>query len=151
MYKRVLIVLLLLLAVITGAFADDLLRHSIQSCTHDELVAMCMAYNLDPTLSDELMIAQLLEYFNVRTETEEVETKKEPEKATSIGIDHADQLYSSDNVVILSGNVSISFTTDDGTRSLVADTVAIDLDSKILEATGTVELGGPRISTSANA
>ena len=142
MHKRVLIVLLLLLAVISGAFADDLLRHSIQSCTHDELVAMCMAYNLDPTLSDELMIAQLLEYFNVRTETEEVETIKEPEKATSIGIDHADQLYSSDNVVILSGNVSISFTTDDGTRSLVADTVAIDLDSKILEATGTVELGG---------
>ncbi|MBQ4500358.1 MAG: hypothetical protein II962_00820, partial [Spirochaetales bacterium] len=133
--------LLFLVAVISGAFADDLLRHSIQSCTHDELVAMCMAYNLDPTLSDEFLRSELFAYFNLPDE-EEVSFDYEPEKATSIGIDHADQLFTSDDVIILSGNVRISFTTDDGTRSLVAENVAVDLNSKVLQATGAVELGG---------
>lgn len=141
MIKRVLTVLLFLVAVISGAFADDLLRHSIQSCTHDELVAMCMAYNLDPTLSDEFLRSELFAYFNLPDEAE-VSFDYEPEKATSIGIDHADQLFTSDDVIILSGNVRISFTTDDGTRSLVAENVAVDLNSKVLQATGAVELGG---------
>ena len=65
MFRRVLIVLLLLLVIISGAFAGDLLRRSILSCTHDELVAMCMAYGLDSSLSDQAMKDQLMDYLSL--------------------------------------------------------------------------------------
>ena len=146
MFRRVLIVLLLLLVIVSGAFAGDLLRRSILSCTHDELVAMCMAYGLDSSLSDQAMKDQLMDYFGIKEPEEPVQQEAiaaaAEEKATSIGISHADQLFNNDDIIILSGNVVLSFTTDDGTRSLSADTVAIDLESKILEASGSVELGG---------
>ena len=133
----------MLVVVLSGAFAGGLLRRSIMSSTHDELVAMCMAYGLDNTGDDSAMRQLLLEYFGVTEEEEDSgTTETESKKTTSIAIRHSDQLFNDDNVVILSGNVELSFTTDDGTRSLVADTVTVDLDSKILEATGSVELGG---------
>ena len=146
MLKRVLIVLLLMLIIVSGAFAGDLLRRSILSCTHDELVAMCMAYGLDSSLSDQSLRNQLLDYFGIAEPEEPVQQEAlaaaAEEKATSIGITHADQLFNNDNIIILSGNVVLSFTTKDGTRSLSADTVAVDLNSKILEASGSVQLGG---------
>ena len=133
----------MLVVVLSGAFAGGLLRRSIMSSTHDELVAMCMAYGLDNTGDDSAMRQLLLEYFGITEEEEDAgTTETESKKTTSIAIRHSDQLFNDDNVVILSGNVELSFTTDDGTRSLVADTVTVDLDSKILEATGSVELGG---------
>ena len=143
MFRRVLLILLMLVVVLSGAFAGGLLRRSIMSSTHDELVAMCMAYGLDNTGNDSAMRQLLLEYFGITGEEEDAgTTEAESKKTTSIAIRHSDQLFNDDNVVILSGNVELSFTTDDGTRSLVADTVTVDLDSKILEATGSVELGG---------
>ena len=143
MFRRVLLILLMLVVVLSGAFAGGLLRRSIMSSTHDELVAMCMAYGLDNTGDDSAMRQLLLEYFGITEEEEDAgTTETESKKTTSIAIRHSDQLFNDDNVVILSGNVELSFTTDDGTRSLVADTVTVDLDSKILEATGSVELGG---------
>ena len=148
MFRRVLIVSLLMLVIISGAFAGNLLRRSILSCSHDELVAMCLAYGLDSTLSDQEMKDNLLDYFGAVEEDEPVigtaASAPAEETATSIGISHADRLYSNDDVIILSGNVGLTFTTKDGTRSLTADTVAVDLNSKILEATGSVELGGYR-------
>ena len=142
--------MLMLVMVVSGAFAGSLLRRSIESSTHDELVAMCMAYGLDSSGSDAAMVALLLEYFGITQEQEQEEggstvtagSATKGKSATSIAIRHSDELFSNDNVIILSGNVELSFTTDDGTRSLVADTVTVDLDSKILEATGSVELGG---------
>ena len=133
----------MLVMVVSGAFADSLLRRSIASSTHDELVAMCMAYGLETGGSDSDMAARLLEFFGI-TDEDVPEKSKDTEsgKATSIGIKHSDQLFSNDNVIILSGNVELTFTTDDGTRSLVADTVTVDLNSRILEATGSVRLGG---------
>ena len=132
----------MLVMVVSGAFADSLLRRSIMSSTHDELVVMCRAYGLENDGSDSVMRQLLLEYFGVTGEEEAGTSETESRKTTSISIRHSDQLFNNDNVVILSGNVELSFTTDDGTRNLVADTVTIDLDSKILEATGSVELCG---------
>ena len=144
MFRRVLLILLMLVMVVSGASAGDLLRRSIMSSTHDELVAMCLAYGLDSGGSDSVMRQLLMDYFGV-TETGE-EDKDAPatesKKTTSIGISHSDQLFSNDNVIILSGNVELTFTTEDGTRSLIADTVTVDMDARILEATGSVELGG---------
>ena len=146
MFRRVLIVSLLMLVIISGAFAGNLLRRSILSCSHDELVAMCLAYGLDSTLSDQEMKERLLDYFDAVEDEEAVPGAAVPapaeDVATSIGISHADRLYSNDNIIILSGNVGLTFTTKDGTRSLTADTVAVDLNSKILEASGSVKLGG---------
>ena len=145
MIRRVLLISLMLVMVVSGAFAGNLLRRSILSSTHDELVAMCMAYGLDSTAVDSAMTASLLEYFGITEEDADDDASAQPEgskKATSIGIRNSDQLFSNDNVIILSGNVELTFTTDDGTRSLSADTVTVDLDSKKLEATGSVTLGG---------
>ena len=146
MIRRVLLILLMLVTVLSGAFAGSLLRRSIESSTHEELVAMCMAYGLDSSGSDSALVGLLLKYFGITGEDADDDTgtgtSTGGKPATSIAIRHSDELFSNNNVIILSGNVELSFTTDDGTRSLVADTVTVDLDSKILEATGSVELGG---------
>ena len=90
---------------------------------------MCLAYGLDSTLSDQEMKERLLDYFDAVEDEESVPGTAVPapaeDVATSIGISHADRLYSNDNIIILSGNVGLTFTTKDGTRSLTADTVAV--------------------------
>lgn len=58
----------------------------------------------------------------------------------SIRVANAETMTVDSNVVTLSGEVVLDFTSDDTKRSLSADTVVVFLDDKILEATGSVEL-----------
>ena len=144
--KRFLAVLALLTVVLTFAFADiPLLARSILSSNTEELRAMSEAFGLDPEVPEDELAENLLRYFSIDPDTvmDDVEAP-EKEKATSIIIDNADMLYSSGDTVIMSGNVRISFTTDSDSseRTLISDNVAINLNQKVLDASGSVSLEG---------
>ena len=144
--KRILAVLVILIVVMTSAFADiPLLARSILSSSREELLAMTEAFGLDPEVPEDELAENLLRYFSIDPDTvmNDVE-EPEKEKATSIIIDNADMLYSSGDTVIMSGNVRISFTTDSDSsqRTLVSDNVAINLNQKVLDASGSVSLEG---------
>ena len=144
--KRILAVLALLTVVLTFAFADiPLLARSILSSNTEELRAMSEAFGLDTDVPEDSLVENLLRYFSIDPDTvmDDVESS-EKEKATSIIIDNADMLYSSGDTVIMSGNVRISFTTDSDSsqRTLVSDNVAINLNQKVLDASGSVSLDG---------
>lgn len=145
--KRFLAVLALLTLVLACAFAEiPLLARSILSSSREELLAMTEAFGLDTDVTEEELVGNLLRYFSLDPSTVLEEESPEKEKATSIIIDNADMLYSSGNTVIMSGNIRISFTTDsDSTeRTLVSDTVAINLEQKVLDASGSVSLDGTK-------
>ena len=144
--KRFLAVLALLTVVLACAFAEiPLLARSILSSSREELLAMTEAFGLDPEVPEDELAENLLRYFSIDPDTvmNDVETP-ETEKATSIIIENADMLYSSGDTVIMSGNVRISFTTDSDSsqRTLVSDNVAINLNQKVLDASGSVSLEG---------
>lgn len=73
------------------------------------------------------------------------------EKTYSIKIDNANSMDTSDSLVILEGDVKLSFTTtdeeDSQTRTLLCDRVVINLDEKILQAFGNVVLDNSNAST----
>ena len=58
----------------------------------------------------------------------------------SIRVSNAESMTVDSDVVTLTGEVVLEFTSDDTKRSLSADTVVVFLDDKILEAAGSVEL-----------
>lgn len=117
MLKRVVAVLALMIVLLGLVFADQsLLVRSIQTSSAEELAAICRAYGLDDSLAENELRSQLYEFFKVSEEeleddSEESESE-EKQNATTILIESADQLYSSDNLVILRGNVKISFSTE---------------------------------------
>ena len=144
--KRFLAVLALLTVLLACAFAEiPLLARSILSSSREELLAMTEAFGLETDVTEEELARNLLRYFSIDPDTvmDDVEAP-EKEKATSIIIDNADMLYSSGDTVIMSGNVRISFTTDSDSsqRTLVSDNVAINLNQKVLDASGSVSLEG---------
>ncbi|HAN43419.1 MAG TPA: hypothetical protein DCP98_08360 [Sphaerochaeta sp.] len=149
MLKRVVAVLALMIVLMGLVFADQsLLVRSIQTSSAEELAAICRAYGLDDSLAENELRSQLYEFFKVSEEeleddSEESESE-EKQNATTILIESADQLYSSDNLVILRGNVKISFSTESESaeRTLVADKVVVDLKAKLFEASGSVSLSG---------
>ena len=146
--KRILAVLVLLIVVLTCAFAEmSLLARSILSCNDQELVAMAEAFGLETDTTIEELRNNLLRYFSIDpADFREEEEAPQQEKATSIKIVNADSLFSSGDTVIMSGNVRISFTTesDSSERTLISDTVAINLKEKVLDASGSVSLDGTK-------
>ena len=71
-------------------------------------------------------------------ETEVIEVDK---STTQIVIENADSLYTKDNLVVLSGNVVISFQQSNSSKkSLKANKVVVELDKKVMEASGDVTL-----------
>ncbi len=148
MLKRVGAILALLFVLLGLVFADQsLLVRSIQTSSAAELAAICRAYGLDDSLSESELRDQLYKFFDVsEDDLQDSTTSKaeESKKATTIMIEHADELYTSDNLVILRGNVSISFSTESESaeRTLVADKVVVDLNAKLFEASGSVSLSG---------
>ena len=142
MRKAIAAVLVFLLVVIFGAFADDsLLRRSIMSCTYAELVQIARSYDIDiPSEESELRDA-VLKYFGLEKEETTPLTTESAQTVTSISIDHAERMNTVGDVIIMSGTVKVSFSAENtGKRILSADTVAIDLASKILQASGDVVL-----------
>ena len=149
MLKRVVAVLALLIVLVGLVFADQsLLVRSIQTSSAEELAAICRAYGLDDSLAENELRSQLYEFFQVSEDDLEADSEEseseEKQNATTILIENADQLYTSDNLVILRGNVRISFSTESESaeRTLVADKVVVDLDAKLFEASGSVSLSG---------
>ncbi|MBR6084826.1 MAG: hypothetical protein IKP61_04335 [Spirochaetales bacterium] len=146
--KRILAVLALLIVVLTSAFADiPLLARSILSSNREELLAMTEAFGLETDVTEEELVLNLLRYFSFDPYTVmDQEESPAKEKATSILIDNADMLYASGDTVIMSGNVRISFKTDsdESERTLVSDSVAINLAQKVLDAAGSVSLEGTK-------
>ena len=146
--KRFLAILALLIAVLACAFAEiPLLARSILSSTKEELLAMTEAFGLETDVTEEELVQNLLAYFSIDLdELPEEDSKPDTQKATSIMIDNADSLYSSGDTIIMSGNVRISFTTesDSSQRTLISDTVAINLNEKVLDASGSVSLDGSK-------
>lgn len=141
--KKVLAVLIFLTVLIFSSYSErNLLMQSIQLSTYEELQAMCNAYGLDSKSDENGLRRNLFSYFGIE-ETESSEEEEElSESAASIIIESSQTLYSSEKVIILSGNVKMSFSAaDDGTeRSVSADKVFIDIEKKILEASGRVSL-----------
>ena len=146
--KRFLTVLVLLTLVLACAFAEiPLLARSILSSSREELLAMTEAFGLDPEVPEDELAENLLRFFSLDPHmTLEDEDERPAEKATSIMIDNADMLYASGDTIIMSGNVRISFQTDSDSaeRTLVSDTVAINLEQKVLDASGSVSLEGTK-------
>ena len=92
--KRILAVLVILIVVLTSAFADiPLLARSILSSSKEELLAMTEAFGLDPEVPEDELAENLLRYFSIDPHTvlDDYESP-EKEKATSIIIDNADML-----------------------------------------------------------
>ena len=146
MHRRIAAFLVVLSVLCLAVYAQpSLLTESVLSASAEELAAMSAAYGLDGTLSVPEMQRNLLEYFGI-SEEETEQAVSSPDRGTqvdSIEIGNADSMVSSGRVVILSGNVGISFTTGDSDkRSFSADRVVVDLDRKILEASGSVLLSG---------
>ena len=146
--KRFLAVLALLTVALAFAFAEiPLLARSILSSSTEELRAMSRAFGLDDQVPEDQLVENLLEYFSIDLDEQpEEDSQIKPQKATSIMIDNADSLFSSGDTVILSGNVRISFTTESESseRTLISDTVAINLKEKVLDASGSVSLDGTK-------
>lgn len=142
MIKRIIAVWAFLLVLLSGAFADDyLLMRSIQTSSYEELVRMSSAYGLDASMEESDLRQNLLDYFGLAEQQTEIDVS-ESYSATAITIDNSDSLYSLDSAVILSGNVKLSFRTesDDADRTLTAQKVVVDIESKRLEASGIVRL-----------
>lgn len=142
MRKSFLAVLLILLVVVSAAFADDdLLRRSIMSCTYAELVRMAESYGLETSMGEEALRSAILGYFGLKPGEKEQGQEQQVGPVTSISIDHADYMNTINDVIIMSGSVKVTFTAENsGKRTLVAGAVAIDLKSKIMQATGDVVL-----------
>lgn len=80
----------------------------------------------------------LLVFSAFASETETVEVDK---NTTHIVIENADSLYTVDNLVVLSGNVRISFQQSNSSKkTLKANKVVVELDKKKIEASGDVTL-----------
>ena len=146
--KRFLAVLALLTVALACAFAEiPLLARSILSSSTEELRAMSRAFGLDDQVPEDQLVENLLEYFSIDLDEQpEEDEEAKAQKATSIMIDNADSLFSSGDTIIMSGNVRISFTTesDSSARTLISDTVAINLKEKVLDASGSVSLDGTK-------
>ncbi len=144
MLKRVVALLVMLLLVLSGVFADDsLLRRSIESCTYNELVEMSRAYGLDSTLDEGTLRANLLAYFNLEPvdDAGPEQVSEEATEVTSILIDNASRMDAFEDIVIISGDVKVQFSAEEtGERVLTADRVSIDLKAKLLQASGNVVL-----------
>ena len=138
MKKRILAVLVILVLILQFAFADDnLLRRSIDSCIVEELRAMSVAFGLDPDGDEVLLRQRLFDFFGITVE-EDIEEVQEG-NATSVRVNNADAMFSSGDMITLSGNVSIAFSTDgQGERYLTADRVAVDIPAKRIQASGNV-------------
>lgn len=145
MRKAIAAVLIILLVVVSSVFADDsLLRRSIMACTYSELVQMARSYGIAVTKDETELRNTILKFFGLEVQPESPE-KPEPapeaQAVTSISIDHAERMNTVGDVIIMSGTVKVSFSAENtGKRILSADTVAIDLQSKILQASGDVVL-----------
>ena len=143
MRKALAAILVILLIFVSSVFADDsLLRRSILACTYSELVQIARSYNLDSSLSETELRKAVLEYFGLEQEEETTpDAEESAQEVTSISIDHAERMDTVGDVIIMSGSVKVSFTAQStGKRILSSDTVAIDLASKILQASGDVVL-----------
>ncbi|MGX8681469.1 MAG: hypothetical protein ACSW74_02305, partial [Spirochaetales bacterium] len=141
MRKAIAAVLIILLVVVSSVFADDsLLRRSIMACTYSELVQMARSYGIAVTKDETELRNTILKFFGLEAQPdspEEPEPTPEAQAVTSISIDHAERMNTVGDVIIMSGTVKVSFSAENtGKRILSADTVAIDLQSKILQASG---------------
>ncbi|MBO6049117.1 MAG: LPS-assembly protein LptD [Spirochaetales bacterium] len=145
MRKAIAAVLIILLVVVSSVFADDsLLRRSIMACTYSELVQMARSYGIAVTQDETELRNTILKFFGLEVQPDspkEPEPTPEAQAVTSISIDHAERMNTVGDVIIMSGTVKVSFSAENtGKRILSADTVAIDLQSKILQASGDVVL-----------
>lgn len=145
MRKAIAAVLIILLVIVSSVFADDsLLRRSIMACTYSELVQMARSYGIAVTKDETELRNTILKFFGLEVQPEspeEPEPAPEAQAVTSISIDHAERMNTVGDVIIMSGTVKVSFSAENtGKRILSADTVAIDLQSKILQASGDVVL-----------
>lgn len=142
MRKAIAAVLVILLVVVSGAFAQDsLLRRSIMASTYQELVQMARSYGITIPSNESQLRDAVLKYFGLDQEEVVSEAGQKPEAVTSISIDHAERMNTVGDVIIMSGTVKVSFSAENtGKRILTADAVAIDLASKILQASGDVVL-----------
>ncbi len=71
----------------------------------------------------------------------EAETVQVEASTTHINIENADTLYTQDDLVVLEGNVKISFQQENSSKKILkANKVVVELDKKKLEASGNVTL-----------
>lgn len=143
------LVAMLLFLVVPCVFAQSLLQRSLSSANEDELRAMAQSLGLDSTGNADDLLLGISEYFGVSMEPDGSGSASIQSEAfgtgavssTSISIEHSDTMFSFGDIVVLSGDVAISFSdSSNGKKVMTADKVVIDVSLRAVEASGNVVL-----------
>lgn len=163
--KAFCVIAILLLITLPCIFARSLLYDSLSSASIDELRAMASSFGLDSTGAEDAVFKRILDYFGLDEVEEPLETVHETaletegqdstgtalesspnavadsKTTTSITIESADMMFTLGDVVVMSGNIRLSFSDSSGSKkTLTADKVVVDLGLKAVEASGNVVL-----------
>ena len=149
--KAFCVIAILLLLVLPCVFARSLLYDSLSSASTDELRAMAASFGLDSSGDEDAVFKRLLDYFGISEEemldpTEmtlgsDSKAVEDSNATTSITIESADAMFTLGDVVVMSGNIRLSFSDSSGSKkTLTADKVVVDVALKAVEASGNVVL-----------
>lgn len=149
--KAFCVIAILLLLVLPCVFARSLLCDSLSSASTDELRAMAASFGLDSSGDEDAVFKRLLDYFGISEEEMLDPTEmtlgsgskavEDSNATTSITIESADAMFTLGDVVVMSGNIRLSFSDSSGSKkTLTADKVVVDVALKAVEASGNVVL-----------
>jgi len=129
------------LLIIPSLWAKSLLEKSLETAHLDELQAMAVSFALDSSGDEETLRVRLLDYFDISREESSESFVSTDKGETTIAIENANTMFILDNVVVMSGDVKLSFTDSSNTKKiLTASKVVVDMDLKAIEASGDVVL-----------
>lgn len=149
--KAFCVIAILLLLVLPCVFARSLLYDSLSSASTDELRVMAASFGLDSSGDEDAVFKRLLDYFGISEEEMLDPTEmtlgsgskavEDSNETTSITIESADAMFTLGDVVVMSGNIRLSFSDSSGSKkTLTADKVVVDVALKAVEASGNVVL-----------
>lgn len=136
--KRLILFSILILLTASVFAETDLLYSSIQNSSYEELKRMGKAYSLNVDVGEKELRKALIEYFGLSDDASD--EGKVFEKSSSITIENADKMTTLDDVVVIEGNVVMTFNDGGTSRSIKSSRVVVDLENKLLEACGNVVL-----------
>ena len=130
--KKVIFLLIYLSAVMNAISALSV--HDIFHADSESLRNMAALRGIDTSLSDDMIRNELYKAEGLETVSE----KEEEDGTYSVLIEGADYLSSSQGVITLRGNVSLSFSKGDDETIMISDEVVIDTSSSLIVALGNV-------------
>ena len=130
--KKVIFLLIYLSAVMNAISALSV--HDIFHADSESLRNMAALRGIDTSLSDDMIRNELYKAEGLETVSE----KEEEDGTYSVLIEGADYLSSSQGVITLRGNASLSFSKGDDETIMISDEVVIDTSSSLIVALGNV-------------